>query len=331
MKNTLTFSLLAGSIGLLIVSTVGQLASSAQDNPLRVPSLPAPPATQYSIGQTAPGGEHHGVIRSNQFVPPVTRTPATGSSPNQIYSNPTTSRRSIGRVFPNTPHTTHRQAGLPSPVQGLQSGPCGCQITCAQMTVMVPCWETRYFNQNVTRYRPELRQKVYRTKHIVYDDVPKTEAYTVMIPDQRKRTYTVNIQAQRQVPVQENYTVMVPKPAQREVPFERTEEFKVPVEVPYQVMVPVKKEIQNTKYKTVIDKEPYQKRYLVEVPKERIRMVTTYEKVPLVKVVRRFCTLSPSVLLQPRHIRYRSLPSNGFSLPKRTRLRDEIAFLQPFW
>jgi hypothetical protein len=165
--------------------------------------------------------------------------------------------------------------------------PSGCQPQCATATIYVPQWETRYINVLETRYRQELRQKRSRTYLTVYDDVPKIKNYIVQIPQQRSRSYTVNRTEEFQVPVQENFTVMVPKPQQREISVDREEQYQVPVEVPYTVMTPVKREVQQTSYKVVVDKEPYQVRYTVEVPVERTRIVTEYEKVPVVKKVRK--------------------------------------------
>ena len=231
-------------------------------------------------------GNNLGLTPDTQSIPPIgpmtaPRTPAAQMFGVQDFIGPAVPQTIAPSIAPPISPAIANSAAHPA------GCPCGCQPTCATLTMYVPVWETRYINRMETRYRPELRQKKYRTQHVVYDDVPKTEAYTVMVPQQRTRNFTVNQKEEIQVPVQENFTVMVPKPQQREVPFEREEEFQVPIEVPYEVMVPVKREKQITKYRTVIDKEPYQKRFVVEVPKERVRLETKYEKVAQPKTIRK--------------------------------------------
>ncbi|MDG1874405.1 MAG: hypothetical protein P8J27_10875 [Mariniblastus sp.] len=164
--------------------------------------------------------------------------------------------------------------------------PCGCQPQCTTATVYVPVWETRFMNVMQTCYRSEIRQQKYRTTHVVYDDVPQVESYSVDVPQQRTRTFTENRREEYQVPVNENFTVMVQKPQQRKVLVDREEAYEVPVETPYTVMVPQRKNVQETKYKTVFDKEPRQVRYTVNVPKERTRIEVEYVKQPFNKTVR---------------------------------------------
>ncbi|MEM9941924.1 MAG: hypothetical protein AAF939_10060 [Planctomycetota bacterium] len=239
--------------------------------------LPSPPAARPTANpaNVSPETPSFGIQSTN-------RTNPRPNYPNEFIDQPR-----LGFPAPNFSITPNRLQAPFVPGVLNQPLPCGCQPQCITTTVYVPHWETRYFQVPQTRYRQEMRQKKFRTNHVVYDMVPRTEAYTVMVPRYRTRNYSVNRKEEYQVEEQEDFTIMIPKPQQRQVSVDRVEEYQVPEEVPYTVMVPMPREIQETSYKTVVEQEPYQERYVVKVPKKRTRIVTTYKKQEVVNKVRK--------------------------------------------